>query len=947
MARALRLFRRTANFFLILTLALLLTALVGIYTEFAFRLPGKLEREVLKLADSKGFQLDFEKLTFDFRGRLTLHSTRVRFLGTSSNFFEAKSISVRFNHGRLIFGELKPLEFSVRNARLAPSTGPTEEVWTAENISILAFSEGDDYDIKNAYAKVGSVYLSVSGRFPKSELENGGELLRANISFDAFDFLKKGKPQGVSATVQKTFAQSWDDFCLQMGALQSHAKRFTDPAVALNFNLEKLDGLQFAVRASADEVSANIEKIGALSSRNIEFGCYYNSANTRDVFRLTLKFRSPNWRTDASLGAVSIRAAFNSAEQKFSDIGVSFLNAQYAGMNFDAVRFGADELGIDSLNGRANFSLHSDGQSLLGEIVNDGGSLKINFEGSLSVREIFKCKFLQEIEELKMFEFREGFYLGGVAELNIAAPENVTLQTTIAMADANLFGIESEWLFGDLTYDGASGDLWARDTFVKGKEGWLIGGDAYQNLKNLDYRYLLKGDLRPMAIAHFMEPWWEEVFTDTLFAGEFPKADFSVIGRWGNPEQIYVYGSVYANDIMRHGVPFEHADLLVWVNPERIALLNVNIENEGRRAKADLDWVYYSKQLDMYDENRIYAVSTLNRKELIGVGGPKVAEAIEILNFDEAPEISIKLFMANPEKNPEGNDRINLDFFAPGITRVGKIALENFRFRGYVHRDDVWLDNMHFSIAKGAGDGEIFITKKDGKDWVDLKARISGARQDDFIAFLASLGDESPANGERVGLGDFDKYGIVRGEVELSGFPDHAETFKGKGRAHVNNPKLTEVNLLGMISRGAAAVGFPIASFDLKEASSPFEIENGVADFSDIVVTGPTARINAKAHYDFINDSLNASGIMSPFATMDASLISAVVQIVNPFMSVLEVNMKGKIASPDVSVSLKPLNIFRSDERIVRNIERRLDKGEEEPPPVNGNSIVPKGVRSK
>ena len=183
---------------------------------------------------------------------------------------------------------------------------------------------------------------------------------------------------------------------------------------------------------------------------------------------------------------------------------------------------------------------------------------------------------------------------------------------------------------GEVVFDSAEGVFSAQNLSVETVEGWRVRGAYIQDMNTSQYRVRVAGDIRPMAIAHFMEPWWARVMKDFKFGGKsnFPRADVSVEGTWGKPEYIWCYARASGGNAQYSGAKFSSFALHVLVNPERITLFDVDINADGRRASGQIEWLYFGDGITTFDEQRIFFDSELDSRELLALGGDAFVEFV-------------------------------------------------------------------------------------------------------------------------------------------------------------------------------------------------------------------------------------------------------------------------------------------------------------------------------
>ncbi|MCX6951141.1 MAG: hypothetical protein NTV51_03005, partial [Verrucomicrobia bacterium] len=104
-------------------------------------------------------------------------------------------------------------------------------------------------------------------------------------------------------------------------------------------------------------------------------------------------------------------------------------------------------------------------------------------------------------------------------------------------------------------------------------EAWARIGDNYargtfeQDLATLEYRFLLEGRLRPLAISGWFRDWWPNFFNQLDFAAAAPDASVEVSGRWteGRRSKIFVFADV-AHPVIR-GAALDRVRTRLFIRP--------------------------------------------------------------------------------------------------------------------------------------------------------------------------------------------------------------------------------------------------------------------------------------------------------------------------------------------------------------------------------------------
>ena len=902
-------------------------AAVSFFANFSISVPRLLKEKIEDAAEGDGFEIEAQSMRLRLNGGVDFDGLEVFFKGSGKPIFTADKACVDFKIFTMIFtGRFEPRKLSLQNAAARRGFGADSDASVLENIRLKISESGEFYAVSCQGAKFENLGANLRGRVHK-------KFLRENL----------GGGSG------KDPIRAWDKFCASLSSAKAIVRRFDAPFADADFEIGPGGNLRARLAARSAGCAFALGG-GEIKTSALLAECFAekNSGAFRADF--FLKALNVSYGENISAGDLCLLGKADIEKMKALSLAVSASNIDfykakigYAQAEKDEIRFSEFVSGQPPRLDGARAFFKIGGGNFLVDLKGEPGDFSAEFGGNFQPGELMKCSLIPPAEELKWFKFSDsGASVFGGANVKISGGSLLELGVSAFLDTrcSTLFGVETQSLSGDLAYDFESGEFWANNAFAVSDEGWNISAQIYQNLKNFDYKFYFTGSLRPSAIDHFMEKWWPEIFGEFKFDKTFPHTDIAVHGTWGKPEIMYVYGDVWLENAFKGGVKFDSASLSLWINPSRISIYNLHAKNGPRELSGALNWAYFSGELDSYDENAIFVNSTLNREELIAMGGEKVRESLKILDFDSAPKIRLNLLMKNPRRSNGAGDVMNLDYHCAGNTRAGKFELQNLKFKSYINGDDIYLKDMDFGIAGGVGSGSLFVGKKDGRDYFDADLKIKGANQKKFSEILFSLAPEpeKPPQepnkpGEPEGFENAE-FGKLNASAKISGFMDSPETFKGGGNLSVDNPKLGTINLFGVVSRLTSALRLPVGSFELSKAESPFEIENSQIIFGDLKITGAAAKIIGKARYNFMADTVGAKLLFSPFSEVKTPVVSQIINVVNPITSLAEIEIKGGIDAPEISIDLSPLNVFKSDESIKEGFKVDLDS--EKPQGENG-----------
>jgi hypothetical protein len=79
-----------------------------------------------------------------------------------------------------------------------------------------------------------------------------------------------------------------------------------------------------------------------------------------------------------------------------------------------------------------------------------------------------------------------------------------------------------------------------------------------------------------------------------------------------------------------------------------------------------------------------------------------------------------------------------------------------------------------------------------------------------------------------------------------------------------------------------------------------------------LVITGPSARIQAAGLYNLSSGELNFNTLIFPIGQWDSFLLKQIATAANPFVNTVTLNLRGNIDKPAWAISMNPLRLFEN-----------------------------------
>ncbi|AOS43098.1 hypothetical protein Verru16b_00139 [Lacunisphaera limnophila] len=417
-----------------------------------------------------------------------------------------------------------------------------------------------------------------------------------------------------------------------------------------------------------------------------------------------------------------------------------------------------------------------------------------------------------------------------------------------------------------------------------------------------DYRMLLRGALRPVAISGWFRGDWWPAFWDRYFnfAGGPPTAEVDVQGRWKKPLLSTNFIRAQASRATVWGGDFEAMDATVFVRPSFTHGLAVQATRAG--GTEHLAGSFQRVGVPGTRETARFAFDFTTDADPAVLGRMLEGRADDVLaslRFTRPPSVHAWGAIAAGVPEYHFTGRVADPFHYYGF------PLEAAQVQGAVSGSDVQITNVSFSAGGGTGAGKATLSGP------------SGARRLGFDLFLnqANLSrtvravQEYEAN--RTGIpapeteAKFVKQAAnSRLDVALSALGDPVDlaSFKGSGHAALTGAELGEINLFGVLSQVLSTFSLSFSSLKLDAARTNFDLLNGELLFPNFKVTGPSAAIDGRGKYTFATSALDFSARFRPYEEPGSLLAAAVSLVMNPLTSILELQLTGQLADPKWSV---------------------------------------------
>jgi len=469
-------------------------------------------------------------------------------------------------------------------------------------------------------------------------------------------------------------------------------------------------------------------------------------------------------------------------------------------------------------------------------------------------------------------------------------------------------------------------------------------GSFTTNLRTQDYRFLLKGNLRPAAINRWIGPEWARFWKDFDFRDDVPRGDVDVQGNWGRNNSTRVFISVDAAHLAFNRVEFDRALLTLFFRPDLYDIISLHATRGAGHAKGGFS-IATRERVTTTRLN--FTAKNIDPAAVAPAIAPDVVEALRAFTF-ETPSAEIKVAGSvvgaaagkaggtggAPAADTAGGAaggaaRVNLDIEATGggAFTLGRIPFTGLTTHIVIRDDNVYVKNLATQIAGGRLNATARISGTEDKQRVNFDLTLGGARLGEIVAISkilaagranAGAGGDADATEKSKNSKDEDSLEkqLAGGRLDLrlaaeGATADHL-SFKGTGGAEVTGANLVTIHVLGALSKALSMAGMGFMTINLNTGKASFSIDGAKLKMTGAELRGTNAII--KLSGDFALDTQHAD-IMArvyPFSATKNPLKRGIGALLVPVSHATELKFSGPIDAPKWRFSYGVTSLVRA-----------------------------------
>ena len=869
-----------------LALVLLLAAQVYVLTTEELTVPGFVIRRLeARLAES-GLGITFSQAAFDPTGRVLLENPRVSLPAFAEPVLTARTLYVTLNPWPLVVGRFEPREIRITGATAAvpamlSPTGQADEILHDLDATL---APGDKvFTIHQLSARVGDMPVSVHGSFrlPPAHERNAlpvAELLRTRFPALCRQALALAEQLAAFDTpsVELAPAPSESGLAIVQVNVLARGLNLTSPLVAQGRNIHFRTRIHFLGDAPASRLEFTAEEL------QLPF-----ETTARGVRALVLgRLRTDGFQfepRELDLTAESVAASGVSARAVVAQFFPRPLP------RLDAI-VAAQILGAPlAIQAEADFATRS---------------ARLHFDGSISpaVLDLFSQRFGVNVR--RYFDFAALECANGAAQFG-ANWKFERVAARVAVPRANAYGVTLEDGQADVELEGSH--FHSPDASARIGENFARGSYDHE-LKTHQYRFLLAGRLRPLAISPWFREWWPDFFRQFEFPTVAPFGSVDVSGYWREGHRSTVFVFADADRPIARGAAFDRLRTRLFIRPAFFDGLEVLAAREGGTVRGRFTYTA-DPATNVWRALDLNLDSTLDLGVAAQVLGPVGTSILSQFKIAAPPTLHLEGRLEGAGMAAPPHQLLTVQTRAAGGFRFRDFPLQDVSFKATLRDDEIVLDDGEAIFASGAVSGH---------------ARVWGAGDQRRLGFDcalkdASFGQVAAALQEFLALQQHraptppGKFVQEKASVRLDfaasaeGRFDNPLTYHGDGSAVLRGAEIGEVPLLGQLSE---LLKFTALRFT--EARGNFKIEGPKLVFPIVTLRGANSAVDGHGEYALDRHELDFKAKVFPFQESDNLLKSVVGAVLTPLSNALEVKLSGTLEKPEWAFVIGPTNLLRA-----------------------------------
>ncbi len=456
--------------------------------------------------------------------------------------------------------------------------------------------------------------------------------------------------------------------------------------------------------------------------------------------------------------------------------------------------------------------------------------------------------------------------------------------------------LDTAYARGQVTPAGVSVDQ------IEIRQGRTKASLSYQDtFATRNYRFLIRGTMRPLGISPWFGPWWEKFWTDFEVPEKGGYCDLSIHGNWFGIRQTLVTGQFGADNVAVRSAAFDHVQGKLLIRPHYFDIYNAIATQSGGSIEGGFQLLFTPGE-KLPIEQHFAADSTIDLKSAAVIFGEGGIKMLAPYDYDTPPKVA---FLGTVLRTGDKWDTdISIEIDTDELFRYEEFPLESLQTRVRILNKRVELPTIVATYADGSLSGDALVD--DGILTFDASLK-EAVFQDALTLFGNYTRRNEPASAPADTEGRFEDRnpgGKLNISLKATGKLGDFTSYNGAGRFDISEAELGKIHLFGVLSAALDSTMFKFGTLRFTEASSTFQINREEAFFPDLEITGPLAAIKSEGSYDIPTGDLDFQARFYPFDRGGFPVFTILDTFLNPFSTFFEIKMTGSLASPKMGVKL-------------------------------------------
>lgn len=829
---------------------------------------------------AEGLGQRIDSIQFDSRGHILLNGIHLYSKDYEEPLLLVDHALIKLDLSSILFGNIRAASLQVSNGRLLSPTAVSPSGIPDEILSGLS----------------GSVHLK-AGRVRIENLRFRAGQIRA-LATGSIQLPDRGKarsdPPGISAAIAQLVAQI--PGIIQIEDLMTDLEA---PMIRIDFAPNRADGYDATINLMAEGYA----KSDGTDVRNVDARITLTTHRGKiDTLRAQGRVETAKHKDLAHIGTASFRANWN---------GLPTREAPYPEIL---------ELNIARITSHGAQLRYT---SLIGQPLPDNA---IAFSGSTVLgRQPIR---LQGV--VHPFEGRGTIGIAGQAGadwLQLASEiigSDVTYYADLSRKPVYRVGVDLRpgWAWSQVRFEAMASDLLARgvlldSAYARGRltpsgvkvdqidirQGKTRASMTYSDtFASRDYRFQVKGAIRPVAISGWFGPWWEDFWKDLDVPAEGGECDLNIYGNWFGMRKTKVTGSVRASNVSVKSFRFDHLNGLIFIRPHYFDIYAGHASRPEGTISGEFQ-LRYEQGERIPIEQHFKADSSIDLKSAARIFGDGGITMLAPYDYEIPPQVGFSGSILRSGDKWDTDISLAIDTDHP--FSYEEFPLDSLHTRVRILNKRVELPTVVSTYAGGDLTGEALV---DEAGILSFDGSLRNARFQDalriFGDYLRRNDPPVPVEDEQDRFADRDLGGQLDLTMKATGGLGDFSSYVGEGRFDITEAELGRIHLFGVLSSALQSTMFKFSTLRFTEASSDIIMNRNEAYFPDLSIYGPLAAIKSVGSYDIPTGSLDFQARLFPFDRSSFPVFALLDTMLHPLSSFFEVKTTGTLAEPNISVAL-------------------------------------------